>query len=102
MGNEGNDYIWDGPTREFSLDRLSGGDGNDVILVENVPPFKDKVVCGDGFDRVLADRKDEIAPDCERVQIVRGSLEEVMQQEEAFFESIPESFFEGLAPYPEG
>ena len=100
VGGGGNDLLIDGNLRESSQDNLSGGPGNDVILVNNVPPFKDKVVCGDGFDRVLADREDEITPDCERVQIVRGSREEVMQQEEAFFESIPESFFEGLVPSP--
>ena len=100
VGGGGNDLLIDGNLRESSQDNLSGGPGNDVIVVNHVPPFKDKVVCGDGFDRVLADREDEITPDCERVQIVRGSREEVMQQEEAFFESIPESFFEGLAPSP--
>src|SRR3712207_9547987 len=85
-----------GPDREFSLDRLSGGDGNDVFLVQNVPAAKDIVTCGGGFDRVLADRKDLVSADCERVRIVHGSLEEVLQQEEEFLASIPPSFFEGL------
>jgi Ca2+-binding RTX toxin-like protein len=96
VGDAGNDYLIDGPTREFSLDRLSGGDGNDVFLVENVPAVKDIVTCGGGFDRVLADRKDVVAPDCEKVQIVHGSLEEVLQQEDDFLQSVPPSFFEGL------
>jgi len=98
LGDEGNDLLIDGPTREFSLDKVSGGDGNDVLLVDNVPAAKDIATCGGGFDRILADRKDLIAPDCERVRIVRGSFEEVKQQEEEFFESIPQSFFEGLPP----
>ena len=96
LGDTGNDFLLDGPTREFSLDKVSSGDGNDVFLVENVPATKDIATCGGGFDRVLVDRKDLVAPDCERVRIVHGSLEEVRQQEEEFFASIPPSFFEGL------
>ncbi len=96
LGDTGNDFLFDGPTRELSLDKVSGGDGNDVFLVENVPATKDIATCGGGFDRVLADRKDLVAPDCERVRIAHGSLEEVRQQEEEFFQSIPQSFFEGL------
>jgi Ca2+-binding RTX toxin-like protein len=98
LGDTGNDFLIDGPTRESSLDKVSLGDGNDVLLVENVPVAKDIVTCGGGFDRVLADRKDLVAPDCERVHIVRGSSEEVSQQREEFFASIPQSFFEGLQP----
>ena len=98
LGDEGNDFLIDGPTRESSVDKVSGGDGNDVLLVDNAPAAKDIATCGGGFDRVLADRKDLVAPDCERVRIVHGSLEEVKQQEEEFFQSIPPSFFEGLQP----
>ena len=96
LGDAGNDFLADGPTREFSLDRLSGGDGNDVLLVQNVPAAKDIVTCGDGFDRVLADRKDVVAPDCERVRIVHGSRAEVSQQEDRFLASLPRSFCRGL------
>jgi hemolysin type calcium-binding protein len=98
LGEDGNDLLVDGPSREFSLDKLSGADGNDVLLVDNVPAAKDLATCGGGFDRVLADRKDLVAPDCERVRIVHGSLEEVRQQRREFFQSIPPSFFEGLQP----
>jgi hypothetical protein len=98
LGNAGNDFLVDGPTREFSEDKVLGGDGNDVFLVENAPAAKDIVTCGGGFDRVLADRRDVVAPDCERVRIVHGSREEVLQQEEEFLASIPPSFFEGLYP----
>jgi Ca2+-binding RTX toxin-like protein len=96
LGDEGNDFLIDGPTREFSLDKVSGGDGNDVFLVDNAPAAKDIATCGGGFDRVLADRKDVVAPNCERVRIVHGSTEEVLQQEDEFLASIPPSFFEGL------
>jgi Ca2+-binding RTX toxin-like protein len=88
LGDTGNDLLVDGPLREFSLDKVSGADGNDVLLVDNVPAAKDIATCGGGFDRVLADREDLVASDCERVSM----------QEEEFFASIPQSFFEGLQP----
>jgi Ca2+-binding RTX toxin-like protein len=97
-GDAGNDLLIDGPLRESSLDKGSGGDGNDVLLDDNVPAVKDIATCGGGFDRILADREDLVAPDCERVRIVHGSREEVKQQEEEFFASIPQSFYEGLNP----
>jgi Ca2+-binding RTX toxin-like protein len=96
VGGDGNDLLIDGNLRESSRDNLAGGDGKDVILADNVPAFKDVVSCGGGFDRVLADREDTVARDCERVKIVRGSREEVRDQEDAFFESLPESFLAGL------
>jgi hypothetical protein len=43
------------------------------------------------FDRGLADRKDAVASECERVVIGLESFE-------AYFDSIPQSFFEGLHP----
>jgi RTX calcium-binding nonapeptide repeat (4 copies) len=98
VGEEGNDFLVDGPVYDVALDVVSGGDGNDVLLVDNAPAAKDIATCGGGFERVLADSKDLVASDCERVRIVHGSREEVMQQEEEFFASIPPSFFEGLQP----
>ena len=71
-----------------------------MIDVSHRPAVKDIVACGSGFDRVLADRKDTVARGCERVKIVRGSREEVLDQVDAFFESIPQSFFRGLPPDP--
>jgi len=71
---------------------------NGVILVDNKPEAKGIVVCGRGFGRVLADRADVIAPDCETMVVVHGSLEDVIRHEGRFFESIPESLFEGLPP----
>jgi Ca2+-binding RTX toxin-like protein len=90
-GNEGNDLVADGPDREFSTDLLSAGEGNDVVLIFNDPPFKDLVSCGGGRDWVFADRKDVAAPDCERVADRPSEFQ-------ALFESIPQSFIEGLPP----
>ncbi len=95
MGEEGNDWVADGPDREFSIDRLSAGDGNDVVGVFNDPAYKDLVTCGDGFDSVFADRKDVLAPDCERVAD-RGP------EHERLGRALERSgFFERLAPFPQ-
>jgi Ca2+-binding RTX toxin-like protein len=91
LGEEGNDFLVDGNEPHPKIDTISGGDGNDVFLVWNRPAGKDVVTCGDGFDRVMADRDDMLAPDCEEVFIGIDSFN-------AFFESIPESFWEGLHP----
>ena len=96
VGEDGNDYLFECCLREFSKDTLSGGSGNDVIDVSHKPAVQDVVTCGSGFDRVLSDRTDRIAPDCEKVVVVHGSLEDVFRQNDRFFESIPQSFFEGL------
>jgi Ca2+-binding RTX toxin-like protein len=91
LGEEGNDLVVDGPDREFATDSVSGGEGNDVVAAVNRPAFVDIVSCGGGFDRVIVDRKDVLAPDCEKVFFGLGS-------EDEFIESIPQSFFEGLHP----
>ena len=91
LGQEGNDLVADGPAREFATDNVSGGDGNDVVAAVNRPAFVDIVSCGGGFDRVIVDRKDMLAPDCEKVFFGLGS-------EDEFIASIPQSFFEGLHP----
>ena len=91
LGGEGNDFLFpgDGDIPPLREDHLSGGGGNDVLIVINGPADEDVVVCGSGFDRVLVDREDVVAPDCEKVVVGFGSFD-------AFFESIPQSFFEGL------
>jgi RTX calcium-binding nonapeptide repeat (4 copies) len=94
VAQDGDDFMVGG---EFfdqppAKDTLSGGDGNEVIDVFNAPAAgKDVVTCGGGFDRVLADRADVLAPDCEKVFVGQRRID-------AFIESIPESFFEGLNP----
>jgi hypothetical protein len=75
---------------------LDSGAGMDVILVDNKPAVKDVLTCGRGFDRALADRKDVVAADCERVVTVHGTLRDVIRQENRFFQTIPQSFFAGL------
>jgi Ca2+-binding RTX toxin-like protein len=101
VGGEGNDFLFECCLREFSKDTLSGGSGNDVIDQWHKPAaVKDVVACGSGFDRVIADRATLVAPDCEKVVVVHGSLEDHFRQNDRFFESIPRSFFRGLPPNP--
>jgi Ca2+-binding RTX toxin-like protein len=117
LGEGGGDWIFDGPLDEASKnDVLSGGDGVDILFGDHVPAVKDIVSCGGGFDRVVVDRKDVVANDCEKVLVVHGSKAEVLDQEDAFVKSLPRAvrvffdfendfakfFEEQLAPFPAG
>jgi Ca2+-binding RTX toxin-like protein len=88
-GNEGNDFVANGPNP--STDKLSAGDGNDVVGAFNDPAGKDTVACGGGFDRVFADKKDAVAPNCEKVADRASEFEQLGN-------SIPQSFWDGLPP----
>jgi Ca2+-binding RTX toxin-like protein len=100
LGGEGNDYLLDGERRGGATDTLIGGEGNDVLDLINKPANRDVVTCGGGFDRVLADRADVVAPDCEKVAVGLAAAKELNQQieESGFYDRI----FEGLAPFPGG
>ena len=96
VGGRGNDLLFEGAELDVAkIDNLAAGAGDDAVLVLNWSPVgQDVLSCGSGFDRVLADRTDVIADDCERVVFGRSNIG-------AFFEDIPNSFFEGL-PQPPG
>ena len=47
-------------------DRISGGTGADTIVSKD--RYRDTVRCGPGLDRVIADYRDRVARDCERVR----------------------------------
>jgi hypothetical protein len=100
VGAEGNDLLNDDWIREYSEDTFSGGPGNDVIDVVHYRSARDRVVCGGGFDRVVADSKDVIAPDCEEVVVFRGGTRsEYFDVVNAFYrETVPQNFYEGLPP----
>jgi hypothetical protein len=107
VGGEDGDWLVGSELRNAFTEILSGGDGDDILRVDNVPAYKDVVSCGRGLDRVIADRKDVVADDCERVRIVHGTEAEVLKQENAFDESIPpavleffDTFVDRLAPDP--
>jgi Ca2+-binding RTX toxin-like protein len=98
-GGPGNDFLFDGDDgSDLAEDKYAGGPGTDVIVVKSLleprpaPAIKDRVVCGNGYDFVLADRKDVIAPNCEKVfRVIRGPV-----PIEEFIMAIPPGFFEGL------
>jgi Ca2+-binding RTX toxin-like protein len=60
-GGAGNDTLVGGPGQ----DTLFGRGGNDVLSVRDGQ--RDRVSCGPGRDRVIADRTDVVARDCEHV-----------------------------------
>ena len=66
----------------------------------NKPAKRDVVTCGGDFDRVLADRADVVAPECEKVAVGLAAAREPDQriEESGFYDRI----FEGLAPFPGG
>jgi hypothetical protein len=97
VGAEGNDLLIDDGVREFSKDNFSGGPGNDVIDVMHYRSARDRVVCGGGFDRVAADSKDVVAPDCEKVVVFRGgTLSEFWDVLDSFDATVPLNLYEGL------
>jgi Ca2+-binding RTX toxin-like protein len=102
VGGEGNDLLADGRPRDVALDIVSGEAGTDVIFVASLrlkAAPEDIVTCGSGFDRVLADTKDVVAPDCEEVVLFRGgSASEYHDLVDEFLAEVPPSFFEGLQP----
>jgi Ca2+-binding RTX toxin-like protein len=102
VGEEGNDLLPDGPERDVALDIVSGGAGTDVIYVASLRlrvTAEDVVTCGSGFDRVHADTKDVVAPDCEEVVLFRGgSSSEYFDQVDEFSAEVPPSFWESLQP----
>src|SRR5215204_4482065 len=96
VGQEGNDLLWGGNPFESSIDVLSGGDGSDVIFVHHkLAAKKDIVLCGDGYNRVLADRADVLRPDCERVVVVHGSPDDIELQEAKFHNPL-QRFYRGI------
>ena len=91
---DGNDLMIDGSLSESSHDNFAGNAGDDLIIVNHSPAFEDRVSCGSGFDVVGADKKDVVAPNCEKVGIINSVAEEG-----EFFETILPRFSKGLADY---
>ncbi len=77
---EGDDLVRSGAGSDVvdggvGADDLDPGTGRDVVVgrggddvVSVVDGESDVVLCGTGLDRVLADRKDDVNPSCERVE----------------------------------
>ena len=66
-GGSGADTLTDSQNgKEFAGDRFSGGAGNDQI--DDRDGNRDLIDCGAGRDSVIADSRDKVAGNCERVQ----------------------------------
>jgi hypothetical protein len=87
---EADSYLVDGNEPNPNRGTIYGGPGNDVVFAWNRPASRDLVVCGSGYDRVATDTSDDAAKDCEKVSVYHRKFPD------AFFESLPESFWEGL------
>ena len=97
VGGEGPDWVVSGDVRDTPKNTLSGGDGDDALIANNRPATKDIVSCDGGSDLVVADRKDLVADDCEKVR--RGHTPE--QEIDALFVELGfEEVIEGLPPDP--
>jgi Ca2+-binding RTX toxin-like protein len=71
-GGAGDDHVFGGVGSDQLLgdagnDILRGGSGNDGIHARD--GVRDRISCGPGRDRVIADRKDRISPGCETVRL---------------------------------
>jgi Ca2+-binding RTX toxin-like protein len=64
-GDEGDDKL----VGNESPDKVKGGDGRDVLKVRG--GGGDKVNCGKGRDKVVADDDDKVAKNCEKVRVKR-------------------------------
>jgi dipeptidyl aminopeptidase/acylaminoacyl peptidase len=62
-GRRGADRIYPGPGNDV----VKAGAGNDVIGAADGKRYRDRISCGRGTDRVIADRRDRVDRDCERV-----------------------------------
>lgn len=80
-GDAGKDRIKGGPADDMIVgggdrDRINGGSGSDVLKgsggddrIKSSDGTRDTVKCGSGKDTVVADKKDKVARNCERVKI---------------------------------
>lgn len=63
-GRRGADHIFPGEGNDV----VKAGDGNDAIFAVDGRHYSDQISCGRGRDRVIADRRDRVSPDCEIVR----------------------------------
>jgi hypothetical protein len=93
VGGGGNDLLATGDTlRETADDKVFGGDGTDMINALSDPRARAVISCGDRSDAVIANRRDVVAADCEKVFVGRGSID-------AWFRAFPGGFLGGLPPF---
>jgi Ca2+-binding RTX toxin-like protein len=64
LGAQGFDTIYLGEGEDMAL----AGRGNDVVFSRARDGIVDRIVCGPGFDRVIAREEDDVDRSCERVR----------------------------------
>lgn len=79
-GGPGNDKIIPGPIEEEAEDAAFGDEGNDLIVSANNPARKDYVFCGPGQDKVMADKQDVVASDCEDVKFAEDEAQSARER----------------------
>lgn len=72
LGGFGNDRLFGGDGSDrlnggHGNDLLSGGNGSDTIIAHDARGAVDTVQCGAGRDTVIANQRDRVAADCEKV-----------------------------------
>ena len=72
VGGRGDDVLIGGRGRDVLIggrgsDRLVGGRGNDVLRAKDGQAYRDRLSCGPGRDRAVADAPDRVRRDCEAV-----------------------------------
>jgi hypothetical protein len=76
-GGPGSDVLYGGAGADFLYvdsqtdgccgnDVMYGGDGNDTILADDGDNLRDKIYCGEGWDRYMADKTDFVSSSCEK------------------------------------
>lgn len=65
------DIIREGPEDDASVDAIVSGPGGDQIYAANGSQVADVISCQDGQDKVQADPADQVASDCEVVEVVK-------------------------------
>lgn len=79
-GGDGKDKIIPGPIEDEDVDTASGGNGDDTIVSGNNPARKDYVFCGAGTDKVMADKQDVVASDCEDVKFAEDEAQKARER----------------------
>lgn len=74
-GGAGGDLLasegaWGESPEDTATDEVHGAAGDDLIDTVSDPPSRDVVSCGSGDDEAQVDPEDDVAGDCEKVEVI--------------------------------